>query len=62
MILNGNTSTDDFYQRRRRARAKPAKKTSSIDKQLDGNPNGSLEEKCAWLRARQQNRAKRGGK
>jgi len=63
VILNSNTSSHDLYLPRRRAQKLPPKKADHpIDRQIDGNPNGSLEEKQAWMRARQQQRGMRKAK
>lgn len=61
MILNSTTDTHDLYLPRRRARKLPARKVDPLDKQLDGNPHGSLEERCAWMRSRQEARKKSKG-
>jgi hypothetical protein len=55
MIFNSSTSSHDIYQPDRRARKK---RPEAIRPKSQGNPHGSLAEKCAWLKARQQKRGK----
>lgn len=60
MLINGRTGSHAIYQPRRPAKKQPARAASLLDHQLNGDPNGSLEQKCAWMRARQRSKAARG--
>jgi len=58
MILNAHTGSHDMYLRgkrrpvRRALRGVPKSETAAM-------PNGTLDEKCAWLKARMQRRRKK---
>jgi len=52
MILN--TGAHDAYLPARRAKPRRQRKeTPAPDRRIDGDPNGSLAERCAWLKSRQ---------
>lgn len=60
MILNQKTGSHDMYLQapRRAQRVIPPR----AEKPPAGNPQGSLSEKCAWLKARQEARALQSAK
>jgi hypothetical protein len=60
MILNEHTTSHPIYQRQLRRRAKKQPAPDPV-RQVEGNPNGSLAERCAWMRAKQQKAKAAGG-
>lgn len=54
MILNANTASHDMYLPDRRSRSGKAKPAARPARNPDApDPNGTLEQKCAWMRQRQ---------
>jgi hypothetical protein len=63
MILNGRTDSHGMYQpdrRARRSRPRPEKApTPARERGVTPDPNGSFEQRCAWMRERQMRRRSR---
>ncbi len=64
MILNGQAGSHEMYLKgRRRVRpstaARPEAQVAPASPGVKANPNGSFEERCAWMRERQAKRKRR---
>lgn len=63
MLLNGRTGSHDMNLPDRRARFRPRRAEKAApeadDRGVVPDPRGSFEERCAWMRQRQQKTRRR---